>query len=116
MEFDSLMSEIDKFISSIHDRKAVIGVVGMGYVGLPLVLEFCEKGFKVIGYDIDEKKTNALNAGESYIKHIPASRIGSATNKGLLHATTDFSKISNTDVVLIAVPTPLTDHREPDRS
>lgn len=110
------MSNIDNFINSIHDRKCVIGVVGMGYVGLPLVLEFCEKGFTVIGYDIDEKKVNALNAGESYIKHIPASRIGSAVKQGLLTTTTDFSKIAETDAIMIAVPTPLTDHREPDLS
>ncbi|MBT3232736.1 MAG: nucleotide sugar dehydrogenase [Calditrichaeota bacterium] len=110
------MSNIDNFINSIHDRKCVVGVVGMGYVGLPLVLEFCEKGFKVIGYDIDDNKINALNSGESYIKHIPASRIDSAVKKGLLSATTDFTKVSETDVILIAVPTPLTDHREPELS
>jgi len=116
MEIVSLMSNIDNFIGSIHDRKCVIGVIGMGYVGLPLVLEFCEKGFNVIGYDIDKKKIKELNAGESYIKHIPASRIDSAVKQGLLMATTDFSKISETDVILIAVPTPLTDHREPELS
>jgi UDP-N-acetyl-D-glucosamine dehydrogenase len=110
------MSNINSFIQSIQNRKSVIGVIGMGYVGLPLVLEFCEKGFNVIGYDIDEDKINALKIGESYIKHIPALRIGSAVKQRLLTATTDFSKISETDVVLIAVPTPLTDHHEPDLS
>ena len=110
------MSNINNFIQSIQNRKSVIGVVGMGYVGLPLVLEFCEKGFNVIGYDIDEDKINALKVGESYIQHISASRIGSAVKQGLLTATTDFSKISETDVVLIAVPTPLTGHHEPDLS
>ena len=110
------MSNINSFIQSIQNRKSVIGVVGMGYVGLPLVLEFCEKGFNVIGYDIDEEKINALKVGESYIKHIQASRIGSAVRKGLLTATTDFSKTSETDAILIAVPTPLTDHHEPDLS
>lgn len=108
------MSDLDNFINSIHNRKCVIGVVGMGYVGLPLVLEFCEKGFTAIGYDIDEKKIKALNSCDSYIQHIPSHRIDLAVTKGLLSATTDFTKVSETDVILIAVPTPLTDHREPD--
>jgi len=110
------MSNISTFIESIRKRECVIGVIGMGYVGLPLALEFAEKGFKVIGFDIDDRKIQALNGGESYIQHIPSTRIHSAVEDGLFTSTTDFEKITETNAVLIAVPTPLTEHREPDLS
>jgi len=103
----TLLSKIDK-------KQAVIGVVGLGYVGLPLLLCFVEKGFHVIGLDIDGKKADALMKGQSYIKHIPASRVGKAASSGLLTATTDFAKAKDCDALLIAVPTPLNKNREPD--
>ncbi|MCC6397165.1 MAG: nucleotide sugar dehydrogenase, partial [Bacteroidetes bacterium] len=103
-------------IEKIERKQAVVGVVGLGYVGLPLLLTFVEKGFTAVGLDIDARKTNALMNGESYIKHIAASRIAAAKKTGRLHATTDFARARECDAILIAVPTPLSKNREPDVS
>jgi UDP-N-acetyl-D-glucosamine dehydrogenase len=103
-------------MKKIEDGSAVVGVVGLGYVGLPLVLEFCRKGYRVIGFDIDPIKVERLNAGKSYIHHIPGERVAEAAGSGRLEATTDFSRIGEADAVLICVPTPLGRHREPDLS
>jgi len=105
------MSLTDK----INDRSARIGILGLGYVGLPLVLEF-GKLFKVAGFDTDPRKTEALNRGESYIKHIPAPEIDALVKAGRFHATTDFSKLEHVDAAIICVPTPLDEFREPDLS
>ncbi len=102
------------FIQKLNDKQAVIGVVGLGYVGLPLNLCFIEKGFRSVGFDIDGNKVTALNAGRSYIKHISAERISSAVKSGLFDATTDFSRLKECDAILIAVPTPLNKNREPE--
>ena len=110
------MSVHSTLLSRIEGKQAVVGVVGLGYVGLPLLLCFVEKGFRVIGLDIDQKKADALNRGESYIKHIPAARIAKAQATTRLLATTDFSKARECDALLIAVPTPLNRNREPDMS
>lgn len=110
------MKTVEEATASFHNHKAVIGVVGMGYVGLPLVLEFCRKQFKVIGIDVDKRKVDALNKGESYIKHIPADKIAPIVKSGLFEATTDFSRSRETDAILICVPTPLGPHWEPDIS
>ncbi len=104
----------EAFIDTIERKTAVVGVIGLGYVGLPLILCFAEKGFTTIGLDIDGKKTAALMGGESYIRHIPSSRIQAAVEGGLFTATTDFSMAARCDAVLIAVPTPLNKNREPD--
>lgn len=103
-------------IKRIDEKTAVIGVVGMGYVGLPLALTFAEEGFRVIGYDIDKKKADAINSGRTYIKHISAARIKAAVKKGLLECTDDFTRIPESDALLVAVPTPLDDHFQPDLS
>jgi UDP-N-acetyl-D-glucosamine dehydrogenase len=95
---------------------AVIGVLGLGYVGLPLVLGFAEKGINVIGFDVDAKKVDALNAGQTYIQHIGPARVASAVKAGKLTATADFSRIPEVDVIIICVPTPLNHHHEPDLS
>jgi len=105
-----------ELIARIEKKRAVIGVVGLGYVGLPLLLCFIEKGFRGIGLDIDAKKTEALLKGESYIKHISPSRVQKAVVTGLLNATTDFGKARECDAILVAVPTPLNKNREPDMS
>ena len=105
-----------QLVQRIEDKKAVVGVIGLGYVGLPLVLEFTRAGFKVLGFDIDQKKTDALNAGESYIGHIPSDAVKSCVNSGLLEATADFARAGEADALLICVPTPLTAHWEPDLS
>jgi len=103
-----------EFLQKIEQKTAVIGVIGLGYVGLPLILCFAEKGFTSIGLDIDLKKTEALMSGKSYIKHIQPERIQKAVKSGFFSATTDFSKAKECDAVLIAVPTPLSKNREPD--
>jgi len=103
-------------LEQISSKTAVIGVIGMGYVGLPLALRFAEKGFKVFGFDIDKKKIPILNKGNSYIKHIPSSRIKKQVERKKFKATSDFSKLKHCNAIVICVPTPLTEHREPDIS
>ena len=107
---------IDAFLKKITDREAVIGVVGLGYVGLPLLIEFSKAGFKVVGFDIDETKISKLKDGISYINHISQPDIQNMSNSGKFEAYTDFSYSSECDAILICVPTPLTKHREPDMS
>lgn len=102
-------------ISKITKKTAVIGIVGLGYVGLPLMLRFIDSGYKVIGFDIDQAKVNTLNRRKSYIRHITSDNIGLAVDKGFI-ATTDFSKVSDVDAIIICVPTPLNKYREPDLS
>lgn len=93
-----------------------MGVVGLGYVGLPLVQEFGKAGFSVLGLDIDQKKVDSLARGESYIRHIPGEGISRLVKTGRFESTTDFSKASECDCLLICVPTPLNSNREPDMS
>lgn len=104
-----------QLIKKIHSKESLIGIVGLGYVGLPLMLRYAEEGYKIIGFDIDPDKTNKLNEGHSYIKHIPSQSISNAVKKGFV-ATTDFSKAKDVDALIVCVPTPLTKHREPDMS
>ncbi|OGV59147.1 MAG: UDP-N-acetyl-D-glucosamine dehydrogenase [Lentisphaerae bacterium GWF2_52_8] len=104
------------FLKLVKDRTANVGIVGLGYVGLPLALEFIRAGFKVTGLDIDPQKVKALNAGESYIRHIPVEKIAQMNKTGLFTPTTDFSASKCCDAVIICVPTPLDHHREPDMS
>jgi UDP-N-acetyl-D-glucosamine dehydrogenase len=101
-------------LQKIENKTAVIGVIGLGYVGLPLALEYALKGFKTIGFDIDEKKIPVLNAGKSYIKHIKADKIRQVISTKKFSATSDFSKLTEADAIIICVPTPLNEHREPD--
>jgi UDP-N-acetyl-D-glucosamine dehydrogenase len=100
----------------IASRSALVGVIGQGYVGLPLALVFEEAGFTVRGFDVDPKKIDALNRGESYIKHIGADRVAASVRRGRFTATTDFDGLRECDAILICVPTPLGRHREPDLS
>ena len=104
-----------EFAQKIEDRKARIGIVGMGYVGLPLSLLFSEARFRVTGFDIDEQKVTRLNQGSSYIVRIPATEIAAARENGFT-ATADYSPIAEMDVVIICVPTPLNEYHEPDLS
>jgi UDP-N-acetyl-D-glucosamine dehydrogenase len=101
-------------LDRIEQRQAVVGVIGLGYVGLPLALVFAEAGFHVIGFDVDAKKTETLARGESYISHIGADRVRTAFLGGKIAATTDFARLAECDAILICVPTPLGNHREPD--
>jgi UDP-N-acetyl-D-glucosamine dehydrogenase len=102
-------------LERLKDRSARIGVIGLGYVGLPLCLLLAEAGFRITGFDIDQRKVDDLQAGRSYIFRIPAEEIQSARAKGLT-ATTDFALLSEMDAILLCVPTPLTEHHEPDLS
>jgi UDP-N-acetyl-D-glucosamine dehydrogenase len=104
----------DALLHKIDTRQALVGVVGMGYVGLPLALCFSEKGFRVLGFDVDAEKIESLGRGESYIRHIGAERVGRAATGGRFEATADFGRLNEPDAILIAVPTPLTRQREPD--
>ena len=98
----------------ITKRDYLLGIIGLGYVGLPLSLTFLRKGIPVLGFDLDQKKIDALLAGESYIKHVPAEELTGYLQKGKFNATADFNKLNEPDVILICVPTPLTQNREPD--
>lgn len=101
--------------NALQQKTATIGIVGLGYVGLPLVLRFNEVGYKVIGFDIDDMKVEALLGKRSYIDHIPADRIGVAIDRGF-QPTTDFARVAEADALIVCVPTPLDKHREPDLS
>jgi UDP-N-acetyl-D-glucosamine dehydrogenase len=98
----------------IRAQKAEIGVIGLGYVGLPLALTAAEAGFPVTGFDIDTEKVTALNAGQSYFVHIEAEAVKRARESGRFAATADFAELRRMDVILVCVPTPLTAQREPD--
>jgi len=104
----------DRPIKKILGKKALIGIIGLGYVGLPLVLRFCEEGFSVLGFDIDSKKVAVLRRGKSYLKSILSSRISRFIRSGHLNVTDDFSRLAEPDCILICVPTPLTEKMEPD--
>ena len=101
-------------IDKITQKKSLIGIIGLGYVGLPLVLRFGEVGFKILGFDSDDQKVSKLNAGESYIKHIPGPEIAKLRQSHQFEATADMQRLSEPDVLLICVPTPLDANREPD--
>ncbi len=103
-----------ELLKKIQNKTAIVGVIGMGYVGLPLALAFANKGFKVIGFDIDENKIPILNSGKSYIKHIDGKFIKEVVEKKKLEATNDFTRLPECDAIIICVPTPLDEHREPD--
>jgi UDP-N-acetyl-D-glucosamine dehydrogenase len=100
----------------IDGKNAVVGVVGLGYVGLPLLIEFVNGGFRCIGFDIDAKKVSSLQSKKSYIRHISGDRIASVVDSGRFDATDDFSRIPEADCIIIAVPTPLDKHQQPDLS
>lgn len=102
-------------IAKFKNKEALIGILGLGYVGLPLMLRYNAIGFRVLGIDIDESKVDKLNAGQSYIEHIPAASIAAAQQSGF-SATTDFSRASECDALILCVPTPLNKYREPDMS
>ncbi|MDQ1470535.1 MAG: UDP-N-acetyl-D-glucosamine dehydrogenase [Bryobacterales bacterium] len=100
----------------IESKTATVGVVGLGYVGLPLAVEFAQAGFHVVGLDLDQSKVARVNQGESYVGDVPSSVLAPLVEKGLLRATTDFSAVSSLDSINIAVPTPLRKTKDPDMS
>jgi UDP-N-acetyl-D-glucosamine dehydrogenase len=108
-------ASLSQLLSRLEGKSATIGIIGMGYVGLPLMLRFSEAGFRVIGFDNDAEKVAKLNRGESYIKHIAAAGIARARASNF-EATADYSRCRDADAIVIAVPTPLDGHRAPDLS
>lgn len=100
----------------LESKAAIVGIIGLGYVGLPLALTFAESGFRVLGFDLDAAKADAISKGESYIGHISHDRIDSATTTGKLSATADMHRLDEPDAILICVPTPLSESRDPDLS
>ncbi|MBV9464197.1 MAG: nucleotide sugar dehydrogenase [Verrucomicrobiae bacterium] len=110
------MSCAAEFEQKIKSKRAVIGVIGLGYAGLPLALEFAAREYHVLGFDLDARKVEAINARRSYIKHIDAGRIGDRVERGFLEATAEFARLKEADAVIICVPTPLNENREPDLS
>ena len=106
---------IDDLLVKLRDRKALIGIVGLGYVGLPLMLRYVEVGYRVVGIDIDPVKVEKLQRGQSYIERISAESIAVARERGF-YATADFSVANEADALIICVPIPLNRFREPDLS
>lgn len=113
---ETAQATTERFTELVRTRQAVVGVIGLGYVGLPLALLFHETGFSVIGFDVDPAKPDALRRGESYIKHIGVERVAESFRSPRMSATTDFDRLVECDAIIICVPTPLGDHREPDMS
>ena len=107
---------VNEIIKKIKNRDAKVGVVGLGYVGLPLVIEFINAGFNVLGLDIDNEKITKLAKGETYIKHISSDLIQGICDTGRFDGSCDFARSAECDIVILCVPTPLTQHREPDMS
>jgi UDP-N-acetyl-D-glucosamine dehydrogenase len=115
MRDENKSAHLEQLTAKLRDRTAVIGIIGLGYVGLPLTLRYSAVGFRVLGIDIDASKVARLNQGTSYIEHIPARDIEQARANGF-EATADFSRASEADALIICVPTPLNAYREPDLS
>jgi len=110
------MASSEELIARIRAHQVTVGIIGLGYVGLPLALTFAERGFRVLGFDVDPAKVTAVNRGEGYIKHLDPERVAAAARSERLQATTDFARLGEPDAILICVPTPLTPQREPDMS
>jgi UDP-N-acetyl-D-glucosamine dehydrogenase len=115
MRDQNINVQLTQLISKLENRTAVIGIVGLGYVGLPLMLRYVAVGFKVLGFDIDAAKVAKLNGGRSYIAHIPSRQVEQACADGF-EASTDFARVAEADALIICVPTPLNAYREPDLS
>jgi UDP-N-acetyl-D-glucosamine dehydrogenase len=108
------MSLLDDTVEKFRNHRAVVGVLGLGYAGLPIAFGFAEAGFHVVGFDVDQVKVEALNQGRSYIGHLPATRLKSLLEQGAFRASGAFRELSSCDAALICVPTPLDDERTPD--
>jgi UDP-N-acetyl-D-glucosamine dehydrogenase len=104
----------DELLEKIQSHRATVGVIGLGYVGLPLVLRFGEEEFSILGFDVDGEKVRKLNAGQSYIRHIPGERLQHLRETKQFEATTDFKRLAEADAIIICVPTPLTEKKDPD--
>lgn len=110
------MQRKQQILTRIANREARIGIVGLGYVGLPLAVAFAQEGFTVIGVDVDAGKVTSLNQGESYVEDVPSAVLGSLVEAGLIRATTDYADLAEADAISICVPTPLRKTKDPDIS
>ena len=108
------MTASDAMLKKFHEGEFTVGILGLGYVGLPLALVFAEKGHRTLGFDIDAKKVALLREGESYIQYVGAERIRTQTAALTFEATGDLERLREPDILIICVPTPLDEHREPD--
>ena len=109
-----MSDQFSKLNQKLDSKTAVIGIVGLGYVGLPLIDAFVNAGFGCLGFDVDDRKVTALNKGESYIAHIDGARISDWIGKNKFEATADMNRLAEADAILICVPTPLSGSRDPD--
>src|SRR5712691_6065828 len=105
----------NEIINLIKDQRARVGVIGLGYVGLPLLTEFAGKGCNTVGFEVNEGKASQINAGQSYIGDVESSLVKELVDGGHLRATTDFDHLKGCDAIIICVPTPLRKTKEPDR-
>ena len=110
------MSNKQSLLDKIAARSAQVGIIGLGYVGLPLAAEFAAKGFSATGFEVDQRKADAINRGESYIIDVPTSQVAELVSSGRLKATTDFAQLRDQDIIIICVPTPLRKTKDPDVS
>src|SRR5258707_12297138 len=106
----------NEIINLIKDKRARVGVIGLGYVGLPLLTEFAGKGFNTVGFEVDERKAAQINAGQSYIGDVASPLVKELVDAGRLRGTTDFDHLKEGDAIIICVPTPLRKTKEPDLS
>ena len=106
----------ENLMKKIDNKEIVVGVVGLGYVGLPLAVEKAKAGFKTIGFDVQEEKVKMVNEGHNYIGDVVDSDLKKLVDNGMLKATTDFTFIKDVDFIAICVPTPLDEHQQPDIS
>ena len=113
---DENVIDIDRLEALFKNAEAKVAVIGLGYVGLPLISLLNNAGFEILGLDIDKNKIEKLKAGQSYIKHIPSEELKKLNDEGRFTPSTDFSKLSEADAIIICVPSPLTKQREPDMS
>ena len=111
---ESIMSQ--DLLTKLESRQAIVGVIGLGYVGLPLLDAFIQAGFRTIGFDVDERKVGQLNSGKSYIKHVPSSRVQEWLKSDHFEASADLTRLKEPDAIVICVPTPLNESRDPDMS
>jgi UDP-N-acetyl-D-glucosamine dehydrogenase len=110
------VSNKQALLEKIASRTARVGVIGLGYVGLPLVVEFGESGFLSTGFEVDQRKADAINRGESYIPDVPTSHVEALVKADKLRATTNFGELKDQDIIIICVPTPLRKTKDPDVS
>jgi UDP-N-acetyl-D-glucosamine dehydrogenase len=110
------MSHKQRILTRIANREALVGIIGLGYVGLPLAVAFAEEGYRVIGVDVDAEKATSLNSGQSYIEDVPSAALGPLARESRFRATSDYAELAQAEAISICVPTPLRKTKDPDIS